>query len=358
MVDSRDAHLLDALQEVGTWLLQQSHQFTTRDNHTDFIPDESDRASISVCLASLPPPSGRPSVALFLHFFSGHIRVGDLQWWLEKVHTDLDSTIEVASIDIVISAEKCDLASRNQQAKLLTWIRSGHIAGILIGPPCETWSVAREELIGTSGPRPVRSRTAPWGLWDLKLNEHCQVAIGSLLLGFAFEAMLAQASKGGFGAMEHPRDPTEFMQHRNEAPSIWNLQVTRWLLSTGLFHLLRVEQGHHGASSRKPTTLMICGVPPESASYLEKQVRSQVAPQNSNIGRNADGTGWRTSHLKVYPSGFCRFLALLYREWWYTRASLPQFEVEEARQWLKDLVQALPMGETTFGPDFNTRSHR
>ena len=178
------------------------------------------------------------------------------------------------------------------------------------------------------------------------------------MLGFAFEAMLTRACTNGFGAMEHPRDPNEYMQHRNEAPSIWNLQVTRWLLSTGLFHLLRVEQGHHGASSRKPTTLLICGVTPERATDLEKQARSQATPQTSNIGRNTDGTGWKTSHLKVYPSGFCRFLALLYYEWWCTRASLPQFDVEEARQWHSDLVQALPTGETTFGPDFNKRSHR
>ena len=67
---------------------------------------------------------------------------------------------------------------------------------------------------------------------------------------------------------------------------------------------------------------------------------------------------WKTSHLKVYPSGFCRFLALLYKEWWSTRVALPYVDVDEARQWLQELVQTLPTGETTFGPDFNKRSHR
>ena len=71
-----------------------------------------------------------------------------------------------------------------------------------------------------------------------------------------------------------------------------------------------------------------------------------------------DGTGWKTSLLKVFPSRFCNFLALLYREWWSTRAILPQFDVDVARQWLNKLVQALPTGETTFGPGFNKRSHR
>lgn len=284
LLQSRDMSLLAALEKVGSWLLQQSNQFTIRSSKQDSIPDECDRLEVSVCTA-ISPHRGFAHVRLCSCISS--VDIDDLQLWLERVHADLDITIEVASIDIIISPEKCDLASKSQQAKPLAWIRTGHIAGILIGPPCETWSVAREETVEGPAPRPLRSKEAPWGLWDLRGNEHFQVTIGSLLLGFAFEAMLAQASMKGFGAMEHPRNPSEFMQHRKEAPSIWSLQVTRWLLNTGLFHLLNVEQGYHGASSRKPTTLMLCGVAPERAGDLEKQVRSTEAPLVSNIGRNA-----------------------------------------------------------------------
>ena len=90
----------------------------------------------------------------------------------------------------------------------------------------------------------------PWGLWDLRANENAQVETGSLLLGFALEAMLSQACKNGFGVLEHPRRP----QNRANAPSIWDLAVMKRMLATGMLSLLHVEQGYHGASSRKPTT--------------------------------------------------------------------------------------------------------
>ena len=356
LADSTDLDLLKVLEQVACWLLDRGRQLVSTPSANETIPDEQDRASVQVRPYSGVIPSFRPRVALFLHFFSGHRRMHDLQWWLEKVFEDMNTHIEVASIDVVISESKCDLSSTEQQMKLLSWIRAGSIAGLLVGPPCETWSVAREHAPEMGGPRPIRSRTSPWGLWDIRANESAQVEMGSLLLGFALEAMLEQARKGGFGVLEHPRCPRDFMPNKAHAPSIWDLAVMKWLISTGLFGLLHVEQGHHGASSRKPTTLLLCGTSTESASELERSLRSNVTPCTANIGKC--GTEWKTSHLKAYPSAFCRLLALLFKMWWCDRATAPLTEVDAAREWLAVLYSHLSTGQSTFGPDYHRGAHQ
>ena len=80
-----------------------------------------------------------------------------------------------------------------------------------------------------------------------------------------------------------------------------------------------------------------------------------VTPSTANIGKT--GTEWRTSHLKAYPSAFCRFLALLFKKWWCDRAEAPFTEVDEAREWLKELYSHVLTGQRTFGPDFHRGAH-
>ena len=266
-VDSNDLCLLRVLEQVATWLLDKGNQLVLSPSSKEAIPDEQDRLGIEVGKPSVQIPRLRPQTALFLHFFSGHRRMHDLQWWLEKVHEEIGVTIEVASIDIVISESICDLTSKGQTTL---------------------------KMVGQ-----------PWGLWDLRADESAQVETGLLLLGFALEAMLSQPCTHGFGALERPRRPQDFMDGKEQAPSIWNLAVMRWLISTQMFTLLHVEQGHHGASSRKPTTLLLCGTSFETAPELERSVRSTATPSRANIGR--DGSKWENKPFESLSLRFLQF---------------------------------------------------
>ena len=49
----------------------------------------------------------------------------------------------VASIDVAIDETTCDLLQRKHQQKWIAFVKAGKACGLTIGPPCETWSIAR-----------------------------------------------------------------------------------------------------------------------------------------------------------------------------------------------------------------------
>eukprot|EP00973_Karenia_brevis_P063944 8887803-Karenia_brevis.AAC.1 len=63
-------------------------------------------------------------------------------------------------------------------------IAEGLVLAVLGGPPCETWSAARNNRIdyGSSGPRPLRAPGSLWGLMALKPRERRQLALSNALL--------------------------------------------------------------------------------------------------------------------------------------------------------------------------------
>ena len=68
------------------------------------------------------------------------------------------------------------------------------------GPPCETWSRAREHALadgGRRGPRVVRTAENPWGFDSLSLREIRQVLVGNQLMFFAIVMMTVLYDVGG-----------------------------------------------------------------------------------------------------------------------------------------------------------------
>ena len=79
---------------------------------------------------------------------------------LAKKHPDF--IILTASVDIVIDSQYGDIAKVETREFWLTHIMSGHVVAFIGGPPCNTWSKARNiELADCHGPRVVRSPEAP-----------------------------------------------------------------------------------------------------------------------------------------------------------------------------------------------------
>ena len=182
-------------------------------------------------------------------------------------------------------------------------IRQGHVAGFLAGPPCNTWSRVRAvQLAGNKGPRVIRTPDAPWGLNELRIGELHQVTIGTILLGFAFEYMLAMARYSGSGVLEHPKDSED-----ESTVSIWRLPILQLLLQFPGMRLVNLSQGLFGAPSPKPTTLLVLRLPSLERSLHEGMLGTKL-PFGITTGKDSHGN-FNTAPLEEYPPGLCRAIA-------------------------------------------------
>ena len=257
-------------------------------------------------LQPLPRTLCRQKVVL--HAYAGRRRPGDVEWYIEAVAKKYpDFQIFVASVDIVIDGIYGDISREDTRTYWVSHIAQGHVVGFFAGPPCNTWSKARHHSLGPPestlrGPRVVRTPTEPWGRSSLRLTELAQVNLGTLLLGFAFQCIVALALRSGTGFIEHPRDPEE-----EEKVSIWRLPILRMILTLPNLRLVHLAQGLFGAPSAKPTTLLVLGMTSlEMALY--KQMLAKTLPTGASVGRDQDGQ-FRTAPLKEYPPALCKALA-------------------------------------------------
>ena len=75
------------------------------------------------------------------------------------------------------------------------------------GPPCETWSQARERAV--DGGRVLRTGASPWGLDSLRLRELLQVRVGNSLVGIQIKATAELYCTGGGCHHRAPGTPFE-----------------------------------------------------------------------------------------------------------------------------------------------------
>ena len=173
-----------------------------------------------------------------------------------------------------------DILREETQVKFVQAIRMGLISGFVAGPPCETWSTAREHDLGIEsghhGPRPLRSVEFPEGLGSLKVRELRQVLIGNRLLGVAILLAYHIWAVGGFAVLEHPMLPVT-----PHSASIWRLAVVRLLCKQHDVAKIAIKQGLFGAKSSKPTDLLIIRPPHSYLQILDKhktRTRERVSP--------------------------------------------------------------------------------
>eukprot|EP00435_Cladocopium_sp_Y103_P071932 s558_g38.t1 len=204
-----------------------------------------------------PQPRSLSRRKIILHAYSGRRRRGDVQWYIDELSATHPGVIlQVVSVDIIIDSTYGDIEKESTRCFWLHHIVQGHVIGFLAGPPCNTWSRARNHALHDGkGPRVIRTPDEPWGKASLRLRELEQVRIGNLLLGFAFMCMAALAMRSGTGFLEHPREPDS-----PDQVSIWRLAILRLLLTLPRMRLVHVAQGLFGASSAKPTTLLVLGM--------------------------------------------------------------------------------------------------
>lgn len=120
----------------------------------------------------------RVKCIMLLHLFSGHRRTGDVQHAFEQLQPTSMFPMMGLSVDVVISLQFGNMLDPRTQRLFLTAVRDGLIGAIVAGPPCESWSQAREQYYREQrGPRPIRTVQSPQGMEQLRLREITQLIV-------------------------------------------------------------------------------------------------------------------------------------------------------------------------------------
>ena len=130
-----------------------------------------------------------------------------------------------------------------------------------------------------------------------------QIEVGNLLLCFTAEAFVRLADTGGYGVVEHPKEPEDDAS----LASIWKLPLFLALRQLPGVELLSISQGLLGAVSMKPTGLLCLNLPGMPRAILQHQL-AKTNPKKASIGKGSNGH-WATGALKEYPPAMSKALA-------------------------------------------------
>ena len=262
---------------------------------------------------------------VFVHLFSGHRRESDIQMFLEESPAPPGAIYIILSVDVIYDTTSGDLADPTNQARWLDFARRGCLAGVLAGPPCETWSRSRAlggvpaQSSGDGGPRLLRTSACPEGLLNLKIVELQQLILANRLLAFTVHLFVIMLVMKRFMAIEHPACPDG--QGDEWLPSIWRLYLLRALAECETAQLVRISQGLFDGLSPKPTTLLVaCGNEIDALHFLEQYQTRTTMPPGLQMGYDKSRKEYKTAALKSYPAPLCKGLAGLANQWAHRHA--------------------------------------
>ena len=302
---------------------------------------------------------GKPTIVIF-HLFSGRRRVGDCHWWLhglaETKYTEFP--VLVLSLDTAVHATLANLDRGEAFSHVMELATSQCISGCLTGPPCETFSSARHQMLDTPAPRPLRSEDQPWGLTHLKCCETRQHTLGSRLLLHSHSVEAATVLSGGGSIMEHPQEPCQ-----RDRASIWRTALHKvWMQQLPFAHLHGIEQWQYGAKGVKPTALRALGLGPST--HFDAILRQHAdpcvcRPSTQLKGRDSNGR-FKTAAAKEYPSRLCHAMCDGLLQALTARAARSGFTVATPTtaqvQWIMAVLNASSIQEgSTFLPDYQGR---
>ena len=303
--------------------------------------------------------AGETPVLWVLHLFSGRRRIGDCHWWLEHIGRYLwpGVIIRMVSLDTAVHPELGNLATGPNLARARRLAERGLIAGVLTGPPCETWSAARHiELDDGKGPRPVRSATFPWSLTSPTGKEMVQTSMGTQLLTSSWTIEAAAVTHGAGAIMEHPWEADQ-----DDRASVWRTDAhQQWLMKLPGAYRHYIQQYLFGSKGVKPTCLRALNL--GDPGIMDKVIKEGMElwrprPTLQLAGRSESGT-FRTAAAKEYPSALCRTLVVALIQGLKSRASTEGFNPAATCRkadlvWLRDAWRASDVyTRQSFLPDF------
>jgi hypothetical protein len=241
-----------------------------------------------------------------VHFFSGFRRMGDIHHILDHRTMETGAQVFTISVDLCMQRLNGDLATPQASRWWRERVLSGQVVAAGGGPPCETFTVARQY---DGGPRPLRDAKNPLGIPGLTLREWAQLRISDRLLRFLLDVLVALALMGLSGFLEHPQFPTWCT--RGSPASIWATEALILLKNLGCFTVVNFDQCTVGALGKKPTTLLLLRLPQVRDQLLGRgcygRCNHQPGTHVALIGREEDGT-FHTAKAKVYPYGLNKIL--------------------------------------------------
>ena len=232
---------------------------------------------------------------IYVYVFSGRRREGDFQFQIEHLLHLRALQGQVLLLDLAISA-KHDVGNASLISKLISWIHQGAVAGLLLAPPCETWSEARFiEPRAPGDPRPIRDADHPLGIPGCTMKEMEQLDVANLLLFVAFRLLFHAALCRVAAILEHPKEPKKMSR-----AAIWRLPWMKRLQQAQLLKQCLIWQAHFGSPSAKPTHLGIVHLPKYQQIMARHRCRVDWTTLQNLGGRDHSG-GWKTAIAKEYP---------------------------------------------------------
>ena len=284
---------------------------------------------------------------LFIHFYSGYRREGDLQSCIEAQYTLDGAVLYCLSIDLCLAKENSDLTDPVTCQFWKDQIASGQILGCGGGPSCETWSAARHS---PGGPRPVRSYDAPWGLPGLTKAEAHQVSVGTALVQFLLELLVMVAQRGLCGFLEHPAFATWLMRQR--PASVWTLRSFRAMARLACTSIITFDQCIFDLPAQKPTTLLLVRLPDFANIVRGKGRRGRCSHPGGHqpLRGRTDAGQFCTARAKVYPASMNMALAVSISRF---LADRNLFGSQQPAAHLAQLNSSAFMDQTVIQPDFH-----
>ena len=290
-------------------------------------------------------------VLIWLHLFSGERRGDDLQSHLENLKAPSGYVMRILSVDVIFDPVAGNLACPRNQEVWLQNIDRGFVAGLMAGPPCESWSRARVHggvagwSTGDGGPRVLRTVEYPEGLDSMTIKELRQTYLGNVLLCFTMKAFLRMVKRRRFAMLEHPTESEA--EDELWLASIWRLFLTKALQCHSFVSKEEVLQGWFGAKSPKPTTLLFCAGPKLDIKNILKGMRTvDILPKGLAMGFNRETKEFNTASLKNYPGGLCAAIKAIVQCW--LDLYLPENPCDDAPLGFEEFVQYSEKLEQSF----------
>eukprot|EP00438_Fugacium_kawagutii_P017753 Skav224498 [mRNA] locus=scaffold1478:110944:117147:- [translate_table: standard] len=288
---------------------------------------------------------------VYLYVFSGRRREGDFQMQIERFLEEVHVSGQVLLVDLALST-KHDVYKEELLATFKHWIANGWVAGLLIAPPCETWSEVRNIQDAEHDPRPLRSAQEPMCIPQLTVSELEQLEVSNHLLFVAIRLVFWATCHSVPSITEHPRAPKLL-----ERASIWRLPWYTRLFQARLLVKHEIYQARFGSASAKPTTFAV-GYLPRFKRCLSRFHRPVQWKELQVLSGKAEQGGWNTSKAKEYPPDLNAALAWSFVDA-YTRSRTCRKEVHEIAEF-QTQFSALYAGDVDFNqqhiqPDFHLR---
>ena len=264
-------------------------------------------------------PRPRSKMITFIHLYSGHRREGDVESHLAGFPMPEGCVLRCLSVDIIFDYDKGDLCNPATQKAWLAFAEDGQIDGALMGPPCHTFSTAREcggvagQSDGDGGPRVIRTAEQIFGMAQTTPTEAEHLQVSNELLCFSLQLIAVIIRHLKWATLEHPADFDEGNKKvKGWRASIWKLPVVRALEAHPRVQVAKIWQGLFGAIAPKPMTLLHTGEL-HFEQTIQKGATHQMPPPLV-MGKSSSHE-FATAQLKAYPSDLCYRLAESFVNW-------------------------------------------